>query len=99
MLSPQYFDLTYIDGVVNHYWDGIGTGGSELNDLLTLAGCRWLGDRKLKRTSRKSKGAEIPFFCDRLTLGGARLVRMRVRGLSGNRARSIQVLDPAPSKV
>ena len=39
-------------------------------------------------------------LCDRLTLNVcAELVRLRVRGLSGNRASSVQVLDPASNTV
>lgn len=36
LLSPEIFDLAYIDGLVNRYLDGIETRGSELNDLVSL---------------------------------------------------------------
>jgi len=39
LLSPEMFDLAYIDGVVDHYLNGAETRGAELNDLVAIC---WL---------------------------------------------------------
>ncbi|KPL15749.1 hypothetical protein AMJ74_00800 [candidate division WOR_3 bacterium SM1_77] len=39
ILSPEMFDLAYIDGVVDHYLNGAEKRGAELNDLVAIC---WL---------------------------------------------------------
>jgi hypothetical protein len=39
VLSPEIFDLSYIEGVVDNYVNGTETRGQELNDLLMIC---WL---------------------------------------------------------
>ena len=47
LLSPEIFDMAYIDGVVDHYLNGIETRGAEMNDLAAicwLAAVGWYGN-------------------------------------------------------
>lgn len=39
LLSPEMFDLAYIDSIVDHYLNGTETCGAELNDLIAIC---WL---------------------------------------------------------
>jgi hypothetical protein len=39
MLSPETFDLPYLDGLAARYADGLEMRGAELNDLTALVLC------------------------------------------------------------
>lgn len=43
LLSPEMFDLTYIDVIVNRYLKGIEVTGAELNDLISLRNISMMG--------------------------------------------------------